>query len=322
MVILFGSIVHYKGIFAFNFFKNSNYFVVQSVIDGRLPRVFNYQVYCDMNINAKGKLLDLNSPKIMGILNLTPDSFYDGGKNSSDAKYLNHCEQMLSEGADIIDIGAVSTKPKVQNVSEDEELQRLIQPLESILKQFPEAIISVDTFRSAVAKKSIEAGAAMINDVSAGSLDSKMMEAVGKLKVPYVMMHMRGTPETMQQLTDYDDLVKDICFYFSEKIALARTFGISDIIIDPGFGFAKTTAQNFELLRKLEIFKMMELPILVGVSRKSMVYKSIGGTAEKSLNGTSIINTIALTKGANILRVHDVREAVQAVKLWQLTNHS
>ncbi len=275
-----------------------------------------------MKINVKENLMDFTIPKIMGILNLTPDSFFDGGKNASDIKYLSHCEKMLIDGAEIIDIGAVSARPDADEVSEDEELNRILEPLQKIIERFPEAIISIDTYRSKVAIETVNAGAAMINDVSAGNLDPIMMEIIGRMKVPYIMMHMRGTPATMQKLTDYEDIVKDIAFYFSKKIAEARSHGINDLIIDPGFGFAKTTKQNFELLQKLEHFKISELPLMIGISRKSMVYKSIEGTPEESLNGTTIINTIALTKGANILRVHDVKEAVQCVKLWQLTNHS
>lgn len=268
-----------------------------------------------MLINIKGRLVDFSIPRIMGILNLTPDSFYDGGKHNSDLKYLTKTEQMLRDGADIIDVGAFSSRPGGEWISEDEELERLIFPLEQIIKNFPEAVISVDTFRSNVAKKSVENGAAMINDISAGGLDTEMMKTVSALQVPYIMMHMRGTPQTMNMLTDYKDVVKEVIFYFSEKIREARTAGINDLIIDPGFGFAKTVEQNYEILSKLELFRMLELPVLVGISRKSMIYKLLNINSEQSLNGTTVLNTIALQKGANILRVHDVKEAVECVKI-------
>jgi dihydropteroate synthase len=269
-----------------------------------------------MTINCKGQLIDLSLPKVMGILNVTPDSFYDGGRFVSDEKMLSQVEKMLQDGATFIDIGGQSSKPNATIVSVDEELKRVVSTVDLILKNFPEAIISIDTFNSKVAQIAVENGAAIINDISAGSLDDNMFETIAKLQVPYIMMHMRGTPQTMQQMTNYDDLVKDVLFYFSEKVAKARSFGINDLIIDPGFGFAKTSEQNFELLNKLELFEMLELPILVGISRKSMIYKTLETTPENALNGTSVLNTIALTKGANILRVHDVKEAVECVKLY------
>jgi dihydropteroate synthase len=222
---------------------------------------------------------------------------------------------MLVDGATFIDIGGYSSKPNADFVTEEEELQRVIPSIQKIAKTFPEVVLSIDTFRSKVARESIENGCCMINDISAGSLDDKMMETVAQLQVPYCMMHMRGTPQTMQSLTHYDNLVKDILFYFSEKVAKARSLGINDLIIDLGFGFAKTLEQNFELLSKLELFKILELPILTGISRKSMIYKTLENTAQEALNGTTVLNTIALTKGTNILRVHDVKEAVECVKL-------
>ena len=273
-----------------------------------------------MTINCKGQLIDLSLPKVMGILNVTPDSFYDGGRFVSDEKMLSQVEKMLLEGATFIDIGGQSSKPNAEIVSVDEELKRVVSTVDLVLKKFPEAIISIDTFNSKVAQIAVENGAALINDISSGSLDDNMFEIIAKLQVPYIMMHMRGTPQTMQQMTNYDDLVKDVLFYFSEKVAKARSFGINDLIIDPGFGFAKTVEQNFELLKKLELFQILELPILVGVSRKSMIYKTLETTPENALNGTSILNTIALTKGTNILRVHDVKEAVECVKLWNTIN--
>ena len=268
-----------------------------------------------MTINCKGKLIDLSSPKVMGILNITPDSFYDGGLYKNDGVILNQVEKMGSEGATFIDVGAYSSRPNADHVSEDEELRRIIPIVELILKEFPETLLSIDTFRSEVAKQCINSGACMINDISAGRLDSHMLQTIADLHVPYIMMHMRGTPQTMQQDTNYDNLVKDIIYYFSERIKAVKALGIIDIIIDPGFGFAKTLEQNFELLNKLELFKMIEKPILVGVSRKSMIYKRLDTSAKEALNGTSVLNTVALQKGASILRVHDVKEAMECVTL-------
>lgn len=268
-----------------------------------------------MTINCKGQLIDLSTPKVMGILNVTPDSFYDGGRYKNDAAILKHVETMLAEGATFIDVGAYSSRPKAVEINETEEQQRILPIIELLIKNFSEILISVDTFRSVVAKACIEAGACMINDISAGKLDDNMLQTVANFQVPYIMMHMKGTPKTMQQLTDYDNLVKDILFYFSERIAAARAFGIIDIIADPGFGFAKTVAQNYDLLNHLEVFKMLELPLLVGLSRKSMIYKTLETSAHEALNGTTVLNTIALQKGAKILRVHDVKEAVECIKL-------
>lgn len=268
-----------------------------------------------MTINCLGKLIDLTSPKVMGILNVTPNSFYDGGKHSDDKSVLSQVEKMLLEGATFIDIGAYSSKPSAEFVSEDEEVERLIPVIQLVLKHFPETLISVDTFRAKVAKAGIENGACIINDISAGSLDTTMMETVAKLKVPYVMMHMKGNPQTMQSLANYENVTKEMLLYFSEKVALARSLGISDLLIDPGFGFAKTKQQNFEVLNNLELFQMLELPILVGVSRKSMIYKTLETSADNALNGTTVLNTIALQKGANILRVHDVKEAMETIKI-------
>ncbi len=268
-----------------------------------------------MTINCNGQLIDLATPKVMGVLNLTPNSFFDGGKYSNELNVLNQVERMLSDGATYIDIGAYSTKPGAEFVSEGEEIDRLIPVLKLILKTFPETLISVDTFRSKVAKISVENGACIINDISAGSLDENMCQTVANMQVPYIMMHMKGTPQTMQGLTDYKNITKEMLFYFSEKVATARNFGINDIIIDPGFGFAKTTAQNFEVLSNLELFQMLELPMLVGISRKSMIYKTLETTPQFALNGTTVLNTVALQKGANILRVHDVKEAVECIKL-------
>lgn len=251
----------------------------------------------------------------MGILNVTPNSFYDGGKHKEINSIIHQVDKMLSEGADFIDIGAYSSKPSAEFVSEEEEIKRLVPIVKSLVETFPNIILSVDTFRANVAKAAVEHGVAMVNDIAAGLLDDKMLETVAALKVPYIMMHMRGNPQTMQSLTDYNDIVKEMIFYFSERIQKARSFGISDIVIDPGFGFAKTLEQNYEVLHKMELFEMLELPMLVGVSRKSMIYKVLESSPQEALNGTSVLNTIALQKGAKILRVHDVKEAVECIKL-------
>ena len=278
--------------------------------EGSLMPILNF-----MTINCKGQLIDLSTPKAMGILNITPDSFYDGGSYKNDKAFLNQVEKMIDEDATFIDIGAYSSRPGADFVTEAEELKRIQPIVRLILDRFPHALLSIDTFRSEVAKQCIETGAAIINDISAGKLDKNMLSTVAELRVPYIMMHMRGTPQTMQQQTQYDHLIKDILFYFSERIAVARELGIIDLIIDPGFGFAKTLEQNFELLNNLELFNMIEKPLLVGISRKSMIYKTLGNSAQEALNGTSVLNTIALQKGASILRVHDVKEAVECIQL-------
>jgi len=273
-----------------------------------------------MTINCKGTLIDLATPKVMGILNITPDSFYDGGRYKNDASILNQVESMLNQGATFIDVGAYSSRPGADHVSETEELKRIIPIVELLVTKFPDINLSIDTFRSKVAKECISSGAALINDISAGKLDNKMLETVGNLRVPYVMMHMKGTPQTMQQHTNYNDLIKDIIYYFSERVAEARSRKINDIIIDPGFGFSKTLEQNYELLKHLELLNMIELPILVGMSRKSMIYKLLNTNPSEALNGTTSLNTIALLKGAKILRVHDVKEAMECIKLTNQFN--
>ena len=270
-----------------------------------------------MTINCKGQIIDLTTPKIMGILNITPNSFYDGGIYSLEKNAIAQVEKMLKEGATFIDIGAYSSKPNAEFVSQEEELIRIIPVVKAILKEFPEALLSIDTFRSSVAQECLNNGAALINDISAGNLDEKMMEVISKYNVPYIMMHLRGTPQTMQSQTNYEHLIKEMITYFSDKVNKARSLGINDLIIDPGFGFSKTTDQNFEILSNLELFKVLELPILAGVSRKSMIYKPLEVTANDALNGTTVLNTIAITKGANIIRVHDVKEAVECVKLCE-----
>ncbi len=274
-----------------------------------------------MTINCKGNLIDFSSPKIMGILNVTPDSFYDGGKYKSDASFLLQAEKMLAEGATFIDLGACSSKPNAVFVSEKEELDRILPVVELLVKNFPEIKLSIDTFRSEVAKQTVAFGAAMINDISAGFLDDKMLETVAALHVPYIIMHMRGTPQNMTNLTAYTNVVKEIMCYFSERLALAHKAGISDVIIDLGFGFAKNTQQNFTLLQKLSLFKNLDLPILVGVSRKSMIYKTLNVSPQEALNGTTALHMIALANGASILRVHDVKEAMECVTLYQQLNN-
>ncbi|MDW8850643.1 dihydropteroate synthase [Flavobacterium sp. MMLR14_040] len=273
-----------------------------------------------MAINCKGELIDLSTPKVMGILNVTPNSFFDGGKYKDEDEIILQVDKMLSEGATFIDIGAYSSKPSAEFVTEQEEIDRIVPAIELILKHFPQTLLSIDTFRAEVAKASIESGAAIINDIAAGGLDDKMFDVIAKYNVPYIMMHMRGNPQTMQTLTQYDDIVKEMLFYFSEKVQRARNLGINDLILDPGFGFAKTTDQNYEVLQRMGLFNVLELPVLAGVSRKSMIYKTLNNTAEDALNGTTVLNTIALTKGAKILRVHDVKEALECVALYNKLN--
>jgi dihydropteroate synthase len=266
-------------------------------------------------INCKGTLINLSTPKVMGIVNVTPDSFFDGGKLTNSNEILFQVEKMLVDGATFIDLGGYSSKPGAEFVSEIEELNRVIPIVKLLVENFPDILLSIDTFRSEVAKQAIENGAALINDISAGLLDEKMLETVAKLQVPYIMMHMKGTPQTMQSLANYDDLLKEMNYYFSERIAKARRFGLNDIIIDPGFGFAKTIEHNYELLQNLELLQFHDLPILAGISRKSMIYKALETSPEEALNGTTFLHAFCLQKGANILRVHDVKEAVECVKL-------
>ena len=269
-----------------------------------------------LTINCNGSLIDLKSPKVMGILNVTPDSFYDGGTYSKLSDVLKHVEHMLTNGATFIDVGAYSSRPNADDVSETEELKRSIPVIEAISKTFPEALISIDTFRSSVAKACVNAGASLVNDISAGQLDKEMMPTVATLQVPYIMMHMKGTPQTMTSNTNYDNLTKDILSYFSEKISEANALGINDIILDVGFGFSKTREQNFELLNHLDSFNITGLPMLVGLSRKSTIYKTLNTTASKALNGTTAMHAWALQQGSNILRVHDVKEAMEVITLY------
>ena len=266
-------------------------------------------------INCKGTLVNLSTPKVMGIVNVTPDSFFDGGKLTNSNEIVLQVDKMLRDGATFIDLGGYSSKPGAEFVSEAEELNRVVPIVKLLVEKFPDILLSIDTFRSEVAKQAIENGAALINDISAGQLDEKMLETVAKLQVPYIMMHMKGTPKTMQSLANYDDLLKEMNFYFSERVAKARSFGLNDIIIDPGFGFAKTLEQNYELLQNLELLQFHDLPILAGISRKSMIYKALETAPEEALNGTTFLHAFCLQKGANILRVHDVKEAVECVSL-------
>jgi len=270
----------------------------------------------NLSLNCKGQLIDLSTPKVMVILNITPDSFYDGGQFKDSKSILVQTEKLISEGATFVDIGAYSSRPGADFVSENEELHRIIPVVELILKHFPKTLISIDSFRANVIRECVNAGAVISNDISAGHLDHQMMKTIGELGIPYIMMHMKGTPQTMQNLTDYDHLVTEIFNYFSERINLAKQHDIIDIVIDPGFGFAKTVSQNYELLGKLEFFQNLNCPMLCGVSRKSMIYKTLNCLPKEALNGTTALNMVSLMNGANILRVHDVKEAMECIKLF------
>ena len=273
-------------------------------------------------LNIRGRLLDLSVPRVMGVLNVTPDSFYDGGRYQTEAEILNQVEKMLEDGAAFVDVGASSSRPGAAEIPVKEELDRVIGAVASISKKFPEALISIDTFRSKVAYEAVQAGASIINDISGGELDPMMFETVARLKVPYVVMHMKGNPQNMTSLSTYENLVKELIFFFQKKIYTLGQMGVKDVIVDPGFGFAKTIEQNFSLLNHLEHLKILEAPILVGLSRKSMIWKTLATNAEGALNGTTALNSVALTKGANILRVHDVKEAVETIKLVLSLKHS
>jgi dihydropteroate synthase len=270
-------------------------------------------------LNVQGRLLDLTSPVVMGIVNITPDSFYDGGETISISKALEQTGKMLEEGASIIDLGAYSSRPNAVHINPEEEIERLIPALKAIVKKYPEAIVSIDTFRAAVARQAVNEGAHIINDISGGEMDSEMFNTAASLKVPYILMHMKGTPQTMVGETQYTDVFEEVFQYFLKKVNRLKELGVLDIILDPGFGFAKTADQSFELLDKLDQFKLLELPILAGMSRKSMICKTLETTPEFALNGTTAANTIALLKGAKILRVHDVKAAVEAVKIVERT---
>jgi dihydropteroate synthase len=276
--------------------------------------------YEQTTLNCGGHLLDLIDPIVMGVINVTPDSFYEGSRVTEENMLLKQAEKMLTEGASILDIGGMSSRPGAEIIDEKEELERVIPAIKSILKHFPEAIISVDTIRSNVARACVSEGAKMVNDITAGRFDDKMFQTIADFKnIPYIVMHMKGeTPQTMQKQAHYDDIALEILDFFIERVGILRGLHVRDIIIDPGFGFGKTIAHNFELLKKIHVFKMLEVPILAGLSRKSMIWKTLNITPEEALNGTSVCNLLALQQGAKILRVHDVKEAVQTIKLFQM----
>ncbi len=279
---------------------------------------FNHEIY---KIKCGDAILNMKSPVVMGILNVTPDSFYDGGRYNCESSILDRAIQIINEGAAIIDLGAYSTRPGAKNVSAEEEYERMAPAVEILRKNFPEAILSIDTFRAEVARKIVEQfGACIINDISGGTIDEEMFGTVADLKVPYIMMHIQGTPQTMQKNPQYDNLMEDISLFFSQRIEQLKQLGVEDVILDPGFGFGKTIDHNYEIVANLDHFQQFNLPILAGLSRKSMIYKFLGGSPETSLNGTSILNTMCLERGANILRVHDVKEAVVCVKLVEKVN--
>ena len=278
--------------------------------DKLFPQKYTFQI--------KGRVYSLDKPKIMGILNITPDSFFEGSRVSQEEKkILSTAEKMISEGADFLDIGGYSTRSGALDISMEEEIQRVAPAILLIKREYPEILISVDTFRSEVAKHAVESGADLINDISAGNLDPQMLATVAKLDIPYIAMHMRGTPQTMQDETIYQNLIPEILYYFSQKLEHFRKLGIKDVIVDPGFGFAKTREQNFQLLRDLKSLRSLGLPILAGVSRKSMIYKTLQISPSEALNGTTALNMFALSQGANILRVHDVKEAKETVTLFE-----
>jgi dihydropteroate synthase len=268
-----------------------------------------------LTLNCKGRLLTLTQPVVMGIINITPDSFYEGSRKATIDTVLQQAEQMLHDGAAILDIGGQTTRPGSEQIGGDAEVARVVPVIEALYKHFPEAFISIDTYHAKVAEETVDAGACMVNDISAGLLDEGMLSTVAQLQVPYICMHMQGRPETMQHHPTYTDVTKNVLDFFIQRIEDCRLAGIHDVIIDPGFGFGKTIQHNFALLQNLSIFRMLEKPILAGISRKSTIYKTLGITADEALNGTTVLNTAALLNGANILRVHDVKEAVEAVKL-------
>lgn len=278
-------------------------------------------MHASRTIQVNGRLMDLSTPKVMGILNVTPDSFFAGSRKESESDITARVEQILDEGADIIDIGAYSSRPNAADVSPEEEMQRLRKGLELIRNTAPEAVVSVDTFRADVAAMCVEEyGVALINDISGGQMDKRMFDTVARLNVPYILMHMQGTPQDMQQNPHYGNLRKDVMLYFAERVQDLHDRGVKDIILDPGFGFGKTLDHNYELFLHLDDLQLFRLPVLVGISRKSMIYKLLGGTPDDALNGTSVLNTIALMKGADILRVHDVKACVEAVRIFNRMN--
>lgn len=271
-----------------------------------------------VTLNAGGKLIDLSTPKVMGIINLTPDSFYAGSRKQDMGAILQQAQKMLTEGATFLDLGAYSSRPGAADISVQEEIDRLLPAVEAIVKDNPDAILSIDTFRAAVATAAVKAGAHIINDISGGELDTDMFATVANLQVPYILMHMKGTPQNMNQMANYENVFNEVFDYFTYKYHQLKQLGVKDVILDPGFGFAKKTEHSYALMHRLQDFNVLQLPLLVGVSRKNMIYKTLGITADEALNGTTALNVIALTKGADILRVHDVKEAVEAVKIWEM----
>lgn len=270
-----------------------------------------------VTLNAGGKLIDLSSPKVMGIINITPDSFFAESRKTDATAILQQAGKMLADGATFLDVGAYSSRPGAVDISVQEETDRLLPAVEAIVASYPDAIISVDTFRAGVAEAAVKAGAHIINDIGGGDLDDDMFATVARLQVPYILMHMKGTPQTMVQQANYNDLFAEVFDHFVKRIYKLRQLNVHDIILDPGFGFAKTAAQSYQLINRMEEFNVLQLPVLAGISRKKMIYGLLGSTAQEALNGTTALNTIALAKGASILRVHDVKEAVEAVKIWQ-----
>lgn len=281
------------------------------------PCKLNKMISAENDINLNGRLLHLDVPVVMGILNITPDSFFSGSRNSTDKDIIKSVETIVVDGASIIDVGGYSTRPGAEDISADEEIKRVSKALEIIRKRFPDVFVSVDTFRSSVARHAVsQFSVEIINDISGGHLDELMFETIADLKVAYVLMHSKGNPKTMQQMTDYDNIVAEVMAFFSKKIGQLHLLGVKDVIVDPGFGFAKTTDQNFELLKKLNYLKELNVPVLAGLSRKSMIYKTLDTTAELALNGTTAVNMLALMNGASILRVHDVKEAMETIRLF------
>lgn len=273
-------------------------------------------------LNCRGRLLTVHKPLVMGIINVTPDSFYSGSRQQTESEVLRQAEKMLGDGASILDVGGQSTRPGSEKISAEEEIKRITGPVEAIAKNFPEAFISIDTYYAAVAKEAVAAGASIINDISAGSIDPGIISFAASAGLPYVLMHMPGTPQTMQQYADYTDVTKEVLDFFIRKIKELKDAGMKDIIIDPGFGFGKKAGHNFRLLKELFVFSVLDCPVMLGISRKSMIHKSLKITADESLNGTTVLNTIGLINGVSILRVHDVKEAVEAVRLFDLYRNS
>lgn len=276
----------------------------------------NNAIYSNITWNLRGRLYALDQPRVMGILNITPDSFYPGSRLTHESEILARATKMVQEGVDLFDVGGYSTRQGAAPVEEAEEMRRVLPAIELLRKHFPDIPVSIDTFRSAVAKKAVASGALLVNDVSGGELDTKMMETVAELGVPYILMHMRGTPETMSSLAVYTDLIKEITDYFHQKVSQLRSYGVRDIVLDPGFGFAKVGDQNFELLRSLSLFQTFRLPLLVGLSRKSMIWRTLSIEPEEALNGTTALHLVALQQGARILRVHDVKPARECIQLF------